>query len=407
MPSDSRFQPVPAKEESERKNWFERHPKKALSFILLGLLLILLISLLAAEKLVEAMVSPQVFRPRVKRFIRLREYPPFHIGFAYTPGAQSLGDRIIHRIDEDGFIIPSKVHEEAEVTLVFLGGSTTECFQVKETLRFPYLVGRLLEEKTGLKVNSFNGAMAGNNSLHSLNILLNKVIPLNPRLVVMMHNINDLVILLYEKTYWNRNRFKSPIVAFPPTLETVGKYLQESGQIFRDLLFPALYAQFKEWRKGFSRNVRDKEVGPDEFAAVRDRTVQIDQDRLEREFRGNLETFIGICQARQFTPVLMTQPSRLKENPDPEILQHVKRQMEARQGISYRQFRELFDGFNQVIRETAARRGVPLIDLARQVPGEKTYMEDVVHLTEEGSVLVARLVSQSLLPYLEGKTTIN
>lgn len=69
--------------------------------------------------------------------------------------------------------------------------------------RFPCLVGHLLEQKTGKKVTSINAAMGGNNSLHSLDILLNKIIPLKPDVVVMMHNINDLVALMYDKTYWD------------------------------------------------------------------------------------------------------------------------------------------------------------------------------------------------------------
>jgi hypothetical protein len=69
----------------------------------------------------------------------------------------------------------------------------------------------LLEKKSGLRVNAYNAAMAGNNSLHSINILLNKVIPLQPNIVFMMHNINDLAILLHEDSYWNKNKYKSDL----------------------------------------------------------------------------------------------------------------------------------------------------------------------------------------------------
>lgn len=394
-------QPATDREKREPANWFERHPKKSLTLIVLGLMLGLVGLLLIAEKLVETLASPQDYRPRVKRHIRLREYPPFHVGFAYNPERPHFNDRIIHRIDDNGFIIPSKIHDNPDLTLVFLGGSSTECFNMPEDQRFPYLVGRLLEEKTGLKINSYNGAMAGNNSLHSLNILLNKVIPLQPRLVVMMHNINDLVILLYENSYWNQNKYKSPLVAYPATWETAGKYLQESVHVLRDLLIPALYAHFKEWKRNLGGKVSARGDDQDEFAAVRDRPARVDRERLQEEFRRNLETFISICQAQQLTPVLLTQPSRLKENPDPEILTPIKQRLEARQGITYQQFRELFLAFNQVIRETGARHLIPVIDLAGKIPPEKEYLEDVVHLTEKGSVLVAQVVSQALLPYIK------
>jgi len=52
-------------------------------------------------------------------------------------------------------------------------------------------------------VNSYNGAIMGNHSVHSVNTLINKVLPLKPDIVVMEHNFNDLVQLLYmEEGYW-------------------------------------------------------------------------------------------------------------------------------------------------------------------------------------------------------------
>ena len=107
------------------------------------------------------------------------------------------------RVDRQGFIMPSKIHDHPDLTIAFLGGSTTECTYVDEDNRFPYLAGRLLERQTHLKVNSYNAGRSGNNTLHCLNVLLNKVVNLKPDIVVLMENINDLAILMYEKTYWN------------------------------------------------------------------------------------------------------------------------------------------------------------------------------------------------------------
>ena len=42
--------------------------------------------------------------------------------------------------------------------------------------------------------------------------------PLSPDIVVMMENINDLVALLYEKTYWNNNASRRILMEVKPTL---------------------------------------------------------------------------------------------------------------------------------------------------------------------------------------------
>ena len=122
--------------------------------------------------------------------------------------------------------MPSKIHDHPDLTIAFLGGSTTECIYVDEDNRFPYLAGRLLERQTHLKVNSYNAGRSGNNTLHCLNILLNKVVNLKPDIVVLMENINDLAILMYEKTYWNTNPSRSPIQEKLPTFKTVGQDLR-------------------------------------------------------------------------------------------------------------------------------------------------------------------------------------
>ncbi len=150
------------------------------------------------------------------------------------------------RVDRQGFIMPSKVHDHPDLTIAFLGGSTTECTYVDEDNRFPYLAGRLIEQQTGLKVNSYNAGRSGNNTLHCLNILLNKVVNLKPDIVVLMENINDLAILMYEKTYWNTNPSRSPIQERLPTFKTVGQDLRQTFYLVRDLTFPNLSRELKK-----------------------------------------------------------------------------------------------------------------------------------------------------------------
>ncbi|MCS6771121.1 MAG: SGNH/GDSL hydrolase family protein [Kiritimatiellae bacterium] len=144
--------------------------------------------------------------PRVERVIRLREHAPNQNRWVrptreYMQGVDSL-ERKFYRLatDENGFIMPSAIHETPDIELVFLGGSTTECLYVDETNRFPYLAGRLLESRTGLRINSYNGGHSGNHSMHSLNVLINKVLPMQPDAVILCHNINDFATLLYEGT---------------------------------------------------------------------------------------------------------------------------------------------------------------------------------------------------------------
>ncbi len=91
----------------------------------------LLASLVIAERLLPSEEMRVIGR---SRSVRLREFDP------------------------DGFMRPSAVHSRPDITIIFLGGSTTACLAVDEEKRFPYLAGRLLERRTGLAVNAYNSA---------------------------------------------------------------------------------------------------------------------------------------------------------------------------------------------------------------------------------------------------------
>jgi hypothetical protein len=385
-----------------RKSWFERHPRQTLGLFLVTAILALA---LVTEKILAARARPVGYEVGIQRSIKLREFNPLY-SEVLVPSPDDLGNSdglvrqpYVMRIDENGFIMPSRVHRRPDVILAFLGGSTTECTYVQEEKRFPYLAGRLLEDKTGLRVNSYNAAKSGNNTLHNLNILLNKVVPLKPEVAVLMDNVNDLTILLYDKTYWNNNPYRSPITAKTPSWQTVMKNLEDTFHLARDLTFPNLFRQMRHLLP-FKLSVKAR---GDEFKKVRGQKIAIDQAYLVGEFTMNLQTFIDMCRVRKITPVLMTMQTRLTDHPDPYV-RKIMQKLEDQQGITYQQYKDIFDRFNQTIREVGGRNKVLVIDLARQVPPEKEYFADLAHYNDQGSTLVARLVSDALAPLAPGLT---
>jgi hypothetical protein len=379
-------------------NWFEKNPKKTL---LIFLTLILLALAYGAEKLLAYQSRGVGFSYALpNRAIRLREYRPAMQLDNYPESDARHADGLVLRhyplrTDQDGFIMPSRKYDDPDITLAFLGASTTECRFVQEENRFPYLAGVLLEKELGIKINSFNAARSGNHSLHSIDILLNKVLPVEPQIVIMMHNINDLMILLYEKSYWNKNSSRSVLIDM--NKEITANYTK----IIRDRWIPHLAAALRD----FDRQVRavlkpGGKTGPqadeDEFARTRGRRLVIDAAQLVPQFEMNLQTFINICQARGITPVLMTMASRLKENPDKIIADAFPAQ--GSNGVTYRQFQELFARFNDAIRQKARENRLVLIDLAKAIPPEKEYLYDVVHYNDHGAIKAAQVVSAGLKP---------
>ncbi len=301
-----------------------------------------------------------------KRSIRLREWRP-NWSASYTPQLEQLdhSDALVQkaypvRIDSEGFMVYKPVHTPTDYSLVFLGGSTTECLYVEDSLRFPYLTAQMLENQTGKIFNSYNGAMGGNNSMHSINLLLNKVIPMQPHVVIMMHNVNDWNVLIKEKDYWNNNPSKSMIID------------PHGG----------------------------KKTEKDEWKHIRGKKVEYELSEVIEKFKQAQHLFIDICQRYEIEPVLMTQASRFTDQIEDKIhhgiINHGKDL-----GFTYQVAKTLQDTFNMTIRTVARERSVLLIDLDAHIPKTSDYMYDIVHFHKGGTKAAAEFIAAALKKHFQ------
>lgn len=271
---------------------FEKHPHLTLWGVIIALFLILYTMFSvkwinnryteyenkSLKTIVHQYYVGKIIDNNIGRFIKLREYRPNTVKWErpsrnyiknITPNSI---ERKYYKIatDKNGFIMPSDVHEIPDLSIVFLGGSTTECLHMEETERFPYLVGKALEAKLEKKINSYNGGVSANESMHSLNILINKVLPMKPNYVVMMHNINDLAILRSQGGY-----------GYPDSLKS---HVQTSKNVFTRYQFPPA-------------------------------TMSYDPEEVVEAFSRNINMFIAICRIHKITPILMTQANRVADDP--------------------------------------------------------------------------------------------
>lgn len=329
------------------------------------------------------------------RVIILREYPPnLELAITRRKGDTVAIDergqqtRAVIRTNEEGFIEPSGVHKKADKTLVFLGGSTTECLWMKEEQRFPYLVSKLLEENTALAVNSYNGGLGGNDMRHSINALWNKVLGLSPDYVFLMHNINDMTLLQRRQSYWE-NKERPYLVS----VDEIGKQVP--------------YANLREMFGGWFPNIRGllkRAISPthqDEWHEVRGQEALRDTTRILKEYEQALRSFISICQSWNITPVLMTQANlitgiemgTMKLNTDFEASL-------KRKGSNYQDYQRLYTQMNEVNRKLSTKYQIPLIDLDREVPKVEAYFYDKVHFTHKGSKKAAEIIANAMTKLL-------
>jgi lysophospholipase L1-like esterase len=342
-----------------KKSVFEKHSKLVL--IVLNLIFLSFAFVILNSKIFQDVDGGEKYslidkawyqiRCEGKRHIKLRENVPNQNSFRIPPYDTSA--KYPFKTDENGFVLPSKIHEKADLNIFFLGGSTTECENVDELNRFPYLAGRMLEEKTGKKINSYNAGRSGNSTIHSINNLLNKIVPLQPNIILRMEAVNDLSTLLYEGTYWNKNKTRSNLSCF-----SKHEPLRNSRN---------------EWDLSpFVEKISDHQH----------------QENIKQEYKKVLRLFVSITRAIGATPVLMTQPNLIENNPN----------FSTDRGDEdfNRVYRKLYSDFQNVTREVAREENVILIDLAREEDWSRKYIYDSIHLNNEGSKRVAEIVTKHL-----------
>ena len=380
-------------------SWITENPKKTgfiIFFVTLFLILLLFDRTISYIQPIETNKKSGIIRA-----INLRENHP-ESNRVIRPEDPILqnSDNLIDqeypfRTDGNGFLLPNNNHANPDHKIIFIGGSTTECIYVKENNRFPYLVGQLIEEKTNKLINSYNSGKSGNSAVHSLDVLLNKIIPMEPDMVVIMHAINDYALLTYDHTYWPVGTTRSTIITIKDHLPKVKKetFIWHLKGLFRSI-YPNIYYKIFLVKERILHPPKPKKPY-DEWADRRHMVKDRDFDFMQKEFKWILQTLVTVSKTREILPVLITQANRFKDNPDEFILKSMNPLLSG--GITYETFKKEYDTFNEIIREVAKENEIPLIDLAKLVPQEKEYMYDSIHYNDTGSKFVANIISEKLI----------
>lgn len=345
-----------------------------INLLILSVLLIIVDLFLEKEKKINQ-----------KRSILLREYGVQIDDFvipddAYLSSCENLEKKKYRvRTDENGFIIGEKniSQKNKPVDVFFFGGSTTECIYVEEEKRFPYFVQTKLNKLLDADIKVLNAGLSGNHSIHSTFNLLSKGIPQSPKIVVLMHNINDLALLEKTGSYWNSPVTRAIVQVEPPPPTKFNRIRN-----LKNALIPNIYR--------FVTHLFDQQKidGTDEWKGYRNQKT-IPFEIIEKEFEKSILTFIDIAKKYEIEVILMTQFNRVNLQDD-----FILKQIEDK--AHFTEFVSSYHKLNENIRRIAEKENVGLIDLSEKVPANKEYMYDGVHLNTNGSEFVAGIITEYL-----------
>jgi len=333
---------------------------------LLALILSIIFTVFLGEILCRSFSkNPYINENTFIQLIRIRQP-----NMDYTVDRRAIAPKDPHvsvKTDERAYYLPSRRFSKPDSTIVFLGGSTTECAAVREELRFPVVVSYELE-KSGYKVNSLNIAMSGNTTHDSLNILLNHVVLDRPDIAILMEGINDIGVLAQDGGY--QSRMMQPL-RFQTLLDWTKQRLSSSSWLFARLRY------FGAWHKKMGLTPRTEN-----FEKRKQRNIFPEDD-----FRMRLKAFIALSRAFSIQPVLMTQPFSKFLNEFTPAWRDIRAQKRA----------------NEIVRELGEKEDVLVIDLMSYLSSLADYSEplkiffDGVHVTDYGSTLEGEYITKVLI----------
>ena len=368
-------------------------------------LFIILIASLFTIKIVDYCFGLIIKSPDLEKLhfgdrgIILREWAPGQ-SLLLTPNDNYMNytDGLVQKpydisIDNDGFIESgnSKI-EKNDFLAVFIGGSTTETLYVDEDERFPSIVERKLREEFSPHFQTINAGVSGNNSFHSLLNFQAKILPKNPKYVILMHNFNDFALLSKTGSYWFAPETKNIIQIFNSD-SSLKMSVIKPNYIFRQLknfFIPNLYEYLKP-------RLLSRLNTSDEFRDYREINIGKYSNEIVPMFDKSLRSFVKLSKIWGVKPILMTQFNRVSID-DPLFKKWIDSKGYRNQA---QKFVDLYNSFNVVVRKVANDTNTYLIDLEAQVPKTSTYIYDIVHLNNTGSRLVGNIISRELLEILK------
>jgi len=356
----------------------------------LALLLGLLISLLIFEGFLR-IFNPFPFRVKGTR-IYLQTNRKILIPNDRFKGEPST---IIHTKNSLGFRGPEKPKDFSQyLSIIAVGGSTTECYYLPDNETWPYQLGEKLNGSlSNVWVN--NAGLDGNSTFGHIVLLEDFLIKIKPKIALFLVGINDVARddmndFDKERNLSNSNGLKS--------------VLRHSEIVY---LAANIARVFHASRSKISHGIID--FAKARYFTVTDSDIKAETERHRLKYipayKERLIKIISLCRANNIEPVIISQPSLIGKGFD-DITGANLETIEYDKNINGRMQWEILQQYNAAAADVCREKGVFFISLADKMPKSSNYFYDNYHFSGKGAVKVAEIIASELSPYLSDKYKI-
>lgn len=272
------------------------------------------------------------------------------------------------------------------------GSSTYGTGPTKDGSTWPARLQTILSEELQPRpVDVLNAGVPSWNSFESLGNLAFRVLPYAPDIVIIYLSTNDAECALWPDPTFDNRHYRLSWSTYRPS--PIEPYLERS----------VLYLAWRKYGTSYLNQRADigyvtKVVPPGETGRSLARSqlppeLRSPSDIGFQNFHRNLVSLVAVARAHRATPVLMTQGIYSKD-PEGEELNAGRTRLAAQARMT------------EIVRTVAQDREVPLVEMkpvledaaADQIAagGKQTLFVDSVHLTDDGTALLATTLASEL-----------
>ena len=306
----------------------------------------------------------------------------------------SLKKAIVHTKNSLGFRGAEPPANPAEhLTIVTVGGSTSECFYLSDNETWPdHLNNRLSKSFDKLWIN--NAGLDGHSTFGHTVLMQDYITALKPKVVVYLVGVNDIGLA-------DPRRPDNRILKHSG--EGGIKGLLKMGANYFEVM--AVGLNIIRVYQAHDRGIAHRRVDLKAMPSLEQTAEQIDNALAAHDpaflagYRQRLHQLIDIARASNIDPVLVTQPSLLGPEIDPKTgvnLATLQTSKECSGALSW----AILEKYNTVTRQVATEAGIPLIDLAAKMPKTSEFYYDYYHFNDAGAEVVADIIASDLAAVL-------
>lgn len=278
-----------------------------------------------------------------------------------------------------------------KLSIIAVGGSTTECFYISDGNDWPNLLEKKLNDRyKDIWLN--NAGLDGHSTFGHTVLLTDYLIKLKPKIILFLIGANDV-----ERS--DLNRYDQSCLN--NQINGIREIVKRSEVLIAMVNICRYF------------NARNHQLAHSDVDFLKPKFLEIPQSLIQKKleeqkhkylegYRQRILRLINICRENRIDPIFITQPSLFGEGFDKTTGINLET-IEVSDSVNGKLSWDILQLYNDVLMEAGRSNNCLVIDLAVLMPKYSLYFYDRCHFTNEGSKKVADIVYNKLRQYLDKK----